>query len=121
KSELLRTLVAGLSLRCSPADLALLLVDYKGGSSLGDCARLPHVTGLVTDLDPHLAERVLVSLQAELTRRESVLHAAGARDVREYVGDGLPRLVVVVDEFRVLAEEVPEVLTRLVRLAAVGR
>ncbi|WP_134773781.1 FtsK/SpoIIIE domain-containing protein [Ornithinimicrobium flavum] len=121
KSELLRTLVAGLALRCSPADLALLLVDYKGGSSLGDCARLPHVTGLVTDLDPHLAERVLMSLQAELTRRESVLRSAGARDVREYSGGDLPRLVVVIDEFRVLAEEVPEVLTRLVRLAAVGR
>ena len=121
KSELLRTLVTGLALRCSPAELALLLVDYKGGSSLGECAQLPHVTGLVTDLDPHLAERVLVSLQAELSRRESVLQSAGARDLREYSGDDLPRLVVVVDEFRVLAEEVPEVLARLVRLAVVGR
>ena len=119
KSELLRTLVTGLALRSSPADLALLLVDFKGGSSLGDCARLPHVTGLVTDLDPHLAARVLTSLQAELTRREARLAEAGVKDARDL--PGLPRLVVVVDEFRVLAEEVPEVMSGLVRLAAVGR
>lgn len=119
KSELLRTLITGLALQSSPADLALLLVDFKGGSSLGDCARLPHVTGLVTDLDPHLAARVLTSLQAELTRREATLADAGAKDARDL--PGLPRLVVVIDEFRVLAEEVPEVMSGLVRLAAVGR
>lgn len=120
KSELLRALVVGLALRNSPAELSLLLVDYKGGSSLGSCAGLPQVTGLVTDLDAHLAERVLLSLQAELTRREQVLQAAGARDIRAHV-PGLPRLVVVIDEFRVLAEEVPEVMDGLVRVAAVGR
>ena len=121
KSELLRTLVVALALQNSPAELSLLLIDYKGGSSLGSCAGLPQVTGLVTDLDPHLAERVLVSLQAELTRREHVLQAAGARDIREHQGPGLPRLVVVIDEFRVLAEEVPQVMEGLVRVAAVGR
>lgn len=121
KSELLRSLVVGLALRNSPADLSLLLIDYKGGSSLGACAGLPQVTGLVTDLDPHLAERVLRSLQSELRRRERVLHAAGVRDVRDPGQPGLPRLVVVIDEFRVLAEEVPQVMDGLVRVAAVGR
>ena len=121
KSELLRTLVVGLALQNSPADLTLLLIDYKGGSSLGACTSLPHVTGLVTDLDPHLAERVLLSLQSELGRRERILQAAGARDIRDHDGPGLPRLVVVIDEFRVLAEEVPQVMEGLVRVAAVGR
>ena len=121
KSELLRTLVTALALRNRPSRLSLLLVDYKGGSSLGECAELPHTSGLVTDLDPHLAERVLVSLAAELRRREAVLAAAGARDVREHRGEDLPRLVVIIDEFRVLAEELPDFLGGLVRLAAVGR
>ncbi|AXH94811.1 FtsK/SpoIIIE domain-containing protein [Ornithinimicrobium avium] len=119
KSELLRTLVTALALRNRPSRLSLLLVDYKGGSSLAECAALPHCCGLVTDLDPHLAQRVLVSLTAELRRRETVLAAAGARDVREH--PDLPRLVVVIDEFRVLAEELPEFLDGLVHLAAVGR
>ena len=120
KSELLRTLVAGLALTCPPSRLGVLLLDYKGGSSLGQLARLPHAVGLVTDLDPYLAQRVLVSLQAELRRRERVLAEAGLRAV---VGaDGpVPRLLVVVDEFRVLAEEMPDVLAGLVRVATVGR
>lgn len=121
KSELLRTLVIALALRNRPSRLSLLLVDYKGGSSLGECAGLPHTTGLVTDLDQHLAERMLTSLTAELRRREEALAAVGARDLLDYRGDDIPRLVVVIDEFRVLAEELPEFLGGLVRLAAVGR
>ena len=57
KSELLQTLIASLALASSPADLTFVLVDYKGGSAFDACARLPHTLGLVTDLDPHLAER----------------------------------------------------------------
>lgn len=121
KSELLRTLVTALALRNAPDRLALLLVDYKGGSSLGECAGMPHTAGLVTDLDPHLGERVLTSLRAELRRREARLAEAGVRDVRDYRGRDVPRLVVVVDEFRVLAEELPEFLDGLVRVATVGR
>ena len=51
KSELLQTLVTGLAVSNRPDELGLLLVDYKGGSAFGDCARLPHTVGLVTDLD----------------------------------------------------------------------
>ncbi|MFC6422558.1 FtsK/SpoIIIE domain-containing protein [Ornithinimicrobium tianjinense] len=121
KSELLRSLVVGLALLNPPSALSVLLVDYKGGSSLAGCAGLPHAVGLVTDLDPHLGERVLLSLRAELTRRERRLAEAGVRDVRDYRGGDLPRLVVVVDEFRVLAEELPDFMAGMVRLAAVGR
>ena len=56
KSELLRTLVAGLAVASSPDHLTFVLIDYKGGSTFDACARLPHVVGLVTDLDDHLAE-----------------------------------------------------------------
>lgn len=121
KSELLRTWVTALAIRNPPDRLSFLLIDYKGGSSLAECAGLPHATGLVTDLDPQLAERVLVSLQAELKRREAVLARAGARDVKDYDGPDLPRLVIVIDEFRVLREELPAFLDGLIRVAAVGR
>lgn len=121
KSEALRTLVTSLALINRPSQMNFLFIDYKGGSSLGECAQLPHSAGLLTDLDPHLAERMLTSLQAELHRREQLLAQAGARDLQSYDGDDLPRLVVVIDEFRVLADEVPEVLSGLIRVAAVGR
>ena len=127
KSELLTSLVAGLAARHSPQSLHLLLVDYKGGTAFGALADLPHVTGVITDLDAHLARRALTSLRAELRRRESLLRAAGAADLDEYerrpagTTPAPARLVIVVDEFRVLAEELPDLLSGLVRVAAVGR
>ena len=39
---------------------------------------------MVTDLDTHLVERALASLSAELTRREHILAAAGAKDIEDY-------------------------------------
>ena len=61
--------------RCSPDHLTFVLVDYKGGATFDACAELPHTVGLVTDLDDRLAERALVSLEAELRRRERILRA----------------------------------------------
>ncbi len=129
KSELLQTLVTSLALVNRPDELSFVLVDYKGGAAFQGCTALPHVLGVVTDLDDHLAARALTSLQAELTRRERVLSAAGVPDVAAYqrlidsgaVTTRLPRLVLVIDEFRVLANELPEFVDGLVRLAAVGR
>ncbi len=127
KSELLRTLVASLALRNTPQHLSFVLVDYKGGAAFRDCAELPHVAGIVTDLDDHLAARALTSLTAELTRREQLLRDAGCTDFVEYQSSSagalnpLARLVVVVDEFRALAEELPAFVDGLVHLAALGR
>lgn len=120
KSQLLQTLVAGLAAAAPPSALQFVLVDYKGGAAFRECARLPHTSGLVTDLDPHLTRRALRSLAAELTRRERVLAAAGASDLAAYDGP-LPRLVIVVDEFAALAQELPDFVGGLVSLAARGR
>ena len=60
-----------------------MLVDYKGGSTFDACAELPHTVGVVTDLDGRLAERALVSLEAEIRRRELILRASGAVDLAE--------------------------------------
>ncbi|WP_404352914.1 FHA domain-containing protein [Phycicoccus jejuensis] len=127
KSELLRTLVTGLALDSSPDDVTLLLVDFKGGAAFGPCVDLPHVVGLVTDLDSHLVDRMLDSLAAELRRREQVLADLGASDIdaaRRLAGHDaapLPRLVVVVDEVRALVDAHPDAVGSLVRLAAQGR
>lgn len=129
KSELLQTLVAGLAVGARPDELGFVLVDYKGGSAFKACALLPHVLGVVTDLDEHLTERALVSLRAELKRREALLAGAGAKDLDDYrrrrgARPDLPpiaRLVLVVDEFKVLADELPDFVEGLVRIAAVGR
>jgi S-DNA-T family DNA segregation ATPase FtsK/SpoIIIE len=125
KSELLRTLVASLAAGNRPEHLSFVLVDYKGGAAFRACAALPHVAGVVTDLDDHLASRALTSLKAELKRRERLLAAAGVTDFTAYQQvcgqEPLARLVVVIDEFRALAEELPAFVDGMVRFAALGR
>jgi S-DNA-T family DNA segregation ATPase FtsK/SpoIIIE len=125
KSELLRTLVTALATRVSPEHLNFVLVDYKGGATFDACAELPHTVGLVTDLDEGLAARALVSLEAELHRRERILRSRRAVDLAAYraVADAspLPRLVVVIDEFAALAKELPGFLSALVGIAQRGR
>ena len=126
KSELLRAFVLGLALNHDPDDLVFVLVDYKGGSAFDACSNLPHVVGLVTDLDAHLSERALLSLEAELHHREGVLRAVEAKDISDYRSQGspsgpLPRLVVVIDEFATLRAELPDFVAALIGIAQRGR
>ena len=127
KSELLQSLVATLAASHPPEALAFVLIDYKGGAAFADCARLPHTVGLVTDLDGHLTERALQSLDAELRRRESLFASTNAKDLEAYrrsplhLIEPLGRLVLVVDEFAALAEELPTFVNGLVGIAQRGR
>ncbi len=125
KSELLRSLVVGMAVGASPAHLAFVLVDYKGGATFDACALLPHVVGVVTDLDDHLADRALRSLHAELRRREGVLRHHGVADLAALrvvaPAELMPRLVVVIDEFAALVAEQPAFLHSLVGVAQRGR
>ncbi|MEO7555910.1 MAG: FtsK/SpoIIIE domain-containing protein [Acidimicrobiales bacterium] len=126
KSELLRSMVAGMASRSDPDHLVFVLVDYKGGSAFDLCAELPHTVGMVTDLDEHLGERALRSLEAELRHRERVLRDAGTQDLPAYLHAGspagpLPRLAVIIDEFATLATELPDFLGALVGIAQRGR
>lgn len=129
KSELLRTFVAGLAARASPAEVSFVLIDFKGGSAFDRCVQLPHTVGVVTDLDGALAARAIRGIRRELRRRELLLREAGAIDLLELRRRPRaptdppvpPRLVVVVDEFATLATELPDVLEALVAVAQRGR
>jgi S-DNA-T family DNA segregation ATPase FtsK/SpoIIIE len=128
KSELLQSLVASLAAANRPDQMTFVLVDYKGGSAFAECVRLPHTVGMVTDLDPHLVERALVSLSAELTRREHILASAGAKDIEDYQilldkarGVPMPRLVIVIDEFASMVRDLPDFVAGLVNIAQRGR
>jgi S-DNA-T family DNA segregation ATPase FtsK/SpoIIIE len=128
KSELLLTLIAGLALRHPPDVLNFVLVDYKGGDAFRSVADLPHTVALITDLDKHLAGRALVALKSELKRRErrmGELKDAGVTSVAEYQRirgqRPMPFLVIVVDEFARLKDELPEFIHGLIDVARVGR
>jgi S-DNA-T family DNA segregation ATPase FtsK/SpoIIIE len=113
KSDFLKAMVMTIALQYSPADVNFILIDYKGGAAFDSCAELPHVVGVITDLDEGLAARVLVSLEAELRDRE--------RRLREDASTHLPRLMVVVDELAALKDDVPNFIGSLVSIAQRGR
>lgn len=109
--------------------MTFVLVDYKGGAAFSVASDLPHTVGLVTDLDQHLVERALRSLRAELTRREHILAASGAKDIEDHEahlerggpGEAMPRLVLVIDEFAAMVTELPDFVPGLIGIAQRGR
>jgi S-DNA-T family DNA segregation ATPase FtsK/SpoIIIE len=122
KSELLQTLIAGLALHHPPDRCSFLLIDYKGGAAFADAVDLPHTVGVVSDLDARATGRALQSLTAELIRREEVLGRHGVSDIGDLPESvELARLVIVVDEFATLAEDLPEFVPGLVGIAQRGR
>lgn len=123
KSAFLETLVLSLAHDHSPADLTLALIDFKGGAGLRHCMDLPHVAGVLTDLDTHLASRALTALRREIDERKAALADAGHSSFADWeaAGGAPPRLVVVADEYQEVIAHYREFLPDLARLAAQGR
>ncbi|MEU8650294.1 type VII secretion protein EccCa [Streptomyces sp. NPDC048737] len=133
KSELLRTLVLALAATHSPEDLALVLVDYKGGATFAPFAGLPHTAGMITNLENQagLVERVHTSLAGEVKRRQQVLKDAGdIADIGHYAVlraterpdlEPLPHLFVVIDEFGELLTAKPDFIDLFLSIGRIGR
>ena len=120
KSELLKSFCLALAATYSPQSVLFGLFDFKGGTGLQELRRLPHCVGLVSDTDLLEAERALRYLRAELLHREELLLAAGVGDIADYPGI-LPRLVVIIDEFQILADELPDLLKNVIDITKRGR
>lgn len=121
KSEFLRTLALSWAVGGPPRERSILLVDFKGGSAFAELDGLPHVVGVITDLDARGAERALRSLRAELRRRERVLADHGARDIGGAPPGSIARLLVLVDEYAALVETFPELQPMIADIASRGR
>ena len=132
KSEALRTLVLGLAVSHPPEDLAMILVDYKGGAAFAPFARLPHVAGLIDNLadDPQLTRRARASIAGEVRRRQELLRDAGSspsithyRELRTRRPDlpPMPHLLLVIDEFGELLTAEPEFVDLLLMIGRIGR
>ncbi|TCC47879.1 type VII secretion protein EccCa [Kribbella capetownensis] len=132
KSEVLRTMVLALLATHSPEDLALVLVDFKGGASFAPFAGVPHVAGIITNLrdDASLIERAYKSLEGEVLRRQQVLKDAGnianITDYRLHRDQNpdlpaLPHLFVIIDEFGELLNERPDFIDLFLSIGRIGR
>ena len=125
KSVLLREIICSLAERYSPAELRMLLLDYKEGTEFAPFAKLPHVYALSIGSNTEFGLEVLKSTLKEIERRGQLFKNAGnAKNLEEYrrnTGETLCRYVLVADEFQVLLNdkrhgaEAKSVLNDLVR------
>lgn len=129
KSELVQTIVVALAMTHHPYDVGFVLVDFKGGGTFSKLQYLPHTLGMVTDLSGDLTKRALLSLEAEVDRRKRLFNSARVNDIGPYqqlywkgkVGEPLPRLIVIIDEFAELVSDQPDFMDGLIAIARVGR
>jgi S-DNA-T family DNA segregation ATPase FtsK/SpoIIIE len=120
KSVLLQCWCMSLALHHSPERLRFVFLDFKGGSAFKAFESLPHTIGSVCDLDLQHAIRALLALERELTRREQLTANASVSDIRDIPAPP-PSLIIVIDEFNALKNQLPDYIGRLVRIASLGR
>ncbi|MGN6557882.1 MAG: FtsK/SpoIIIE domain-containing protein [Solirubrobacterales bacterium] len=109
KSTLLHTFIAGITTLYGPEELELHLIDFKEGVEFKVYASqaLPHARTVAVESDREFGVSVLKTLEAELSRRGSLLRGSAEthsslQSLREATGERLPRIVLVFDEFQVL-------------------
>ncbi|SCG63727.1 FtsK/SpoIIIE family protein [Micromonospora inositola] len=110
KTVFLLDVLYGLAARYAPAELQLLLLDFKEGVSFTefvpterDPSWLPHARAVGIESDREYGVAVLRELRAELTRRADLLKRHGVTKLADLPPDARPpRMVTVVDEFQVL-------------------
>lgn len=133
KSEILKTLILSYAITHSPYEINFALIDFKGGAAFNELERLPHIVGIITDIENHAdyAERVIQSLTGEINNRKQVLEEARQKaglarlHIDNYRGllvkRPLPRLVIIFDEFAEFKDKHPEESQKLISIARVGR
>lgn len=135
KSEFIMTMILSLAVNYSPHDISFLLIDYKGGGMAVAFDKLPHVAGIITNLDGAAVNRSLISIQSELKRRQALFLEAGRQlgtnigDIYKYqklykegrVSKPLQHLYIISDEFAELKSQQPDFMSELISAARIGR
>jgi DNA segregation ATPase FtsK/SpoIIIE, S-DNA-T family len=129
KSELLQSIIASLSIKYHPHEVAFILIDYKGGGMANVFRNLPHQIGIITNLGGNLAARALAALRSEYERRQRLFDEVGVTHIDEYqklhrqgqADPALPHLIIIADEFAELVQNQPEFMAELVSGVRVGR
>ncbi|WP_027341946.1 FtsK/SpoIIIE domain-containing protein [Hamadaea tsunoensis] len=125
KTAFLIDVLYGLATRYDPEELAFYLLDFKEGVSFSefiptprDGSWLPHARAVGVESDRTYGLAVLRDLDAEMTRRAELFKANGVSryvDLRN-LGESLPRMVCVIDEFQVLLSGSDRIATEAVAL-----
>lgn len=135
---MLLNLLLSLSVQCSPEQLQMVILDYKGGSLVQQLHSrghiLPHLVGGLSNQSSMIG-RALSSIRYECLRRQrcftqaSLLSGKTVSSLEDYrllqrnypELPQLASLLIVVDEFAELKREEPDFLKTLISLSRIGR
>ncbi|MPQ97027.1 type VII secretion protein EccCa [Modestobacter sp. I12A-02628] len=126
KSTVLRTLVASLALRHTPAEVQVYAMDFSGGG-LFALAQLPHVGAVAGRQDTDVVRRIVAEVEAVVEARETrfrELDVDSMATYRQSRADGRVRddpfgdVFVLVDGWGVLRQDHADVEERLTALAS---
>lgn len=129
KSEIIQSYILSLATNFHPYNIGFLLIDYKGGGMANLFKDLPHLLGVITNLDGAQSMRALASIKAELRRRQHIFGKNEINHIHQYqklyedhkVKEPMPELFIISDEFAELKAEQPEFMKELVSTARIGR
>lgn len=129
KSELLQTYVLAVATLFHPYDIGFVMIDFKGGGMANQFKNLPHMMGAITNIDGREINRSLLSIKAELVKRQALFAQAEVNHINDYiklfkkgsVTEPMPHLVIIVDEFAELKAEYPDFMKELISAARIGR
>lgn len=129
KSEILQTYILSLATLFHPNDVGFVIIDFKGGGMANQFEKLPHLIGTITNIDGREIDRSLLSIKAELVKRQEMFSKAGVNHINDYiklfkaekVSVPMPHLIMIVDEFAELKQEYPDFMKELISAARIGR
>ncbi len=129
KSEILQTYILSMATLFHPYEVGFVIIDFKGGGMANQFKNLPHLIGTITNIDGREINRSLLSIKAELVKRQEMFAQAGVNHINDYiklykaqkVEKAMPHLIMIVDEFAELKAEHPDFMKELISAARIGR
>ncbi|MFJ3902984.1 type VII secretion protein EccCa [Streptomyces sp. NPDC090025] len=128
KSTLLRTLMTGLALTHSPAEVQFYCLDF-GGGTLSGLRGLPHVGSVTGRHDPERVTRTIAEINSIITRREQYFAEQGIDSVavfrRRKAAGELPDdphgdVFLVIDGWNTLRQEFMDYVQQLTLISQRG-
>ncbi|GKU27252.1 type VII secretion protein EssC [Clostridium folliculivorans] len=129
KSEIIQTYILSMASLFHPYEVGFVIIDFKGGGMANQFKSLPHLIGTITNIDGREINRSLLSIKAELVKRQRMFSECGVNHINDYiklykankVAEPLPHLIMIVDEFAELKAEYPDFMKEIISAARIGR
>lgn len=129
KSEILQSYILSMATLFHPYEVGFVIIDFKGGGMVNQFKNLPHLIGAITNIDGREIDRSLLSIKAELRKRQELFARYDVNHIDAYIklfkkGETeipLPHLILIVDEFAELKMDQPDFMKELISAARIGR